>query len=366
LGSQAGPHNFTGIMAAVDLKGVVKRYSDTVAVNGVDLHVAEAALVCLLGPSGCGKTTILRLIAGFIDLDEGEIRVGDRLMSSPGQTLQPELRGMSIVFQSYALWPHMNVAQNVGYGLKLRKITKAEAARRTTAVLAATKLTAFAERYPAELSGGQQQRVALARALVVEPEILLLDEPLSNLDANLREEMRFEIRRLHDEFRYTTVYVTHDQTEAMTAADLIVVMNAGRVEQAGSPADVYERPASRFVASFIGGANLLEGRGIAPEAVEVADWLLRCGLGQARAGEVAAVSIRFHDVKLSLSRPAADANLTQARVVRQIYLGSHRDYLVELRGGQQLRSMAPVAFAAEPGETVWVSLPPESCRALTD
>ncbi len=353
-------------MAAVDLKGLVKRYSENIAVNGVDLHVAEGALVCLLGPSGCGKTTILRLIAGFIGLDDGEIRVGGRLMSAPGQTLRPELRGMSMVFQSYALWPHMTVAQNVGYGLKLRKLSRTDTARRVNSVLAATKLGAFAERYPAELSGGQQQRVALARALVVEPEILLLDEPLSNLDANLREEMRFEIRRLHDEFRYTTIYVTHDQTEAMTAADTIVVMNAGRVEQAASPAEVYERPASRFVASFIGGTNLLEGRGLTPEAIEIGDWRLRCGLGKARAGDAASVSIRFHDVKLSRARPDADGNLAQAIVIRQIYLGSHRDYLVELPGGQQVPSLAPVAFSADPGETVWVNLPPESCRALAD
>ncbi|MEA2842230.1 MAG: iron(III) transport system ATP-binding protein [Methylobacteriaceae bacterium] len=353
-------------MAAVDMKAVTKRYSDTVAVNAIDLHVAEGTLVCLLGPSGCGKTTILRLIAGFIALDDGEIRVGGKLMSSPGQMLRPELRGMSMVFQSYALWPHMNVAQNVGYGLKLRNVPKSDLARRVDAILAATKLSALADRYPAELSGGQQQRVALARALVVEPEILLLDEPLSNLDANLREEMRFEIRRLHDEFRYTTIYVTHDQTEAMTAADIIVVMNAGRVEQAASPADIYERPASRFVASFIGGANLLEGRGIAAESVEIADWRLRCGLGRARTGEAAAVSIRFHDVKLSRNRPDVDANLAEATVIRQIYLGSYRDYLVALPGGQQLRSMAPVDFSADPGETVWVRLPPESCRALAD
>ena len=353
-------------MAAVDLKGVTKHYSDTVAVDAIDLHVREGKLVCLLGPSGCGKTTILRLIAGFMPLDAGEIRVGDRVMSSPGRTIRPEQRGMSMVFQSYALWPHMNVAQNVGYGLKLRRLPQSDIARRSDAILAATKLSALAQRYPAELSGGQQQRVALARALVVEPEILLLDEPLSNLDANLREEMRFEIRRLHDTFRYTTVYVTHDQTEAMTAADLIVVMNAGRVEQAASPSEIYERPASRFVASFIGGANLLEGRGIAAEAIEVADVLLCCGLGSARAGEAAAVSIRFHDVKLSRERPQGETNLAEATIVRQIYLGSHRDYLVELRGGQQLRSMAPIAFSAEPGESVWVSLPRESCRALTD
>jgi iron(III) transport system ATP-binding protein len=353
-------------MAAVDLKGVTKRYSNNVAVDAIDLHVAEGTLVCLLGPSGCGKTSILRLIAGFIGLDAGEIRVGDRVMSSAGQTLRPELRGMSMVFQSYALWPHMSVAQNVGYGLKLRNVSKSEAVRRLDLILVATKLAAFADRYPAELSGGQQQRVALARALVVEPEILLLDEPLSNLDANLREEMRFEIRRLHDEFRYTTIYVTHDQTEAMTAADMIVVMNAGRVEQAASPADIYERPASRFVASFIGGANLLEGRAAAADTIEVAGWPLCCGLGTARAGHAASVSIRFHDVKLSKDRPGSDTNVAAASVVRQIYLGSHRDYLIELAGGQQLRSMAPVDFSAEPGETVWVRLPPESCRALND
>ena len=351
-------------MAAVDLKAVTKRYSDTIAVDAIDLHVADGALVCLLGPSGCGKTTILRLIAGFAGLDGGEIRVGDRVMSSPGQTLRPELRGMSMVFQSYALWPHMSVAQNIGYGLKLRKIAKGDLSRRVSSILAATKLSTLADRYPAELSGGQQQRVALARALVVEPEILLLDEPLSNLDANLREEMRFEIRRLHDEFGYTTIYVTHDQMEAMTAADIIVVMNAGRVEQAASPADVYERPASRFVAKFIGGSNVLEGRGAGSETVEVADWPLRCGLGAARAGEPAAVSIRFHDVLLSHTRPETGTNMAEATILRQIYLGSHRDYLVELPGGQQLRSMAPVAFSAAPGETVWVRLPPESCRAL--
>jgi iron(III) transport system ATP-binding protein len=353
-------------MAAVDLKGVTKRYSSTLAVDGIDLHVAEGALVCLLGPSGCGKTTILRLIAGFAALDGGEIRVGDRLLSSPGRTLRPELRGMSMVFQSYALWPHMNVAQNVGYGLKLRNVPKNELARRLETILAATKLSGFADRYPAELSGGQQQRVALARALVVEPEILLLDEPLSNLDANLREEMRFEIRRLHDEFRYTTIYVTHDQTEAMTAADVIVVMNAGRIEQAASPADIYERPASRFVASFIGGANLLDGQATSSQTVEVGGWQLLCELGKTRPGEAASVSIRFHDVKLSKDRPDCDTNVAEARVVRQIYLGSYRDYLLELRGGQQLRSMAAVGFSVDPGETIWVRLPPESCRALSE
>ena len=216
-------------MASVELRGLTKRYGEVAVVDDVSLTIEHGRLVCLLGPSGCGKTTTLRLIAGFVEPSAGEIRVGDRLVSSPARTLPPERRNMSMIFQSYALWPHMTVAQNVAYGLKLRKADRATMERKLAAILDTTHLRLLADRYPGELSGGQQQRVALARALIVEPETLLLDEPLSNLDANLREEMRFEVRRLHDEYRYTTVYVTHDQSEAMTTADLIAVMNAGKI-----------------------------------------------------------------------------------------------------------------------------------------
>ena len=211
------------------------------------------------GPSGCGKTTTLRLIAGFLEPSDGEIHVGERLVSSKARTLPPEQRSMSMIFQSYALWPHMTVTENIVYGLRLRKLDRDTIAKKLAAILATTKLEALAQRYPGELSGGQQQRVALARALIVEPETLLLDEPLSNLDANLREEMRFEIRRLHDEYRYTTVYVTHDQSEAMTTADLIAVMNGGRIDQLGTPEDIYARPESEFVARFIGASNVIKG-----------------------------------------------------------------------------------------------------------
>ena len=220
-------------MASVELRSLTKRYGNVAVVDDVSLTIEHGHLVCLLGPSGCGKTTTLRLIAGFIEPSEGEIRVGDRLVSSPANTLPPERRNMSMIFQSYALWPHMTVAENIVYGLKLRKIDRDTIGKKLDAILATTKLAPLAQRYPGELSGGQQQRVALARALIVEPETLLLDEPLSNLDANLREEMRFEVRRLHDAYRYTTVYVTHDQSEAMTTADLIAVMNGGKVEQVG-------------------------------------------------------------------------------------------------------------------------------------
>jgi iron(III) transport system ATP-binding protein len=234
-------------------------------------------------------------------------------------------------------------------------------------VLAATKLSQLADRYPAELSGGQQQRVSLARALVVKPQILLLDEPLSNLDANLREEMRFEIRRLHDEFRYTTVYVTHDQAEAMTTADLIVVMSQGRIEQAGSPEDIYERPQSEFVARFIGGTNILKGRGHSDDrTVAVPDGpILRCGSGDVGAGTETAVSIRHHDIALSPERPAgSEINATPGTVQRQIYLGSHRDYLITLPNKETVRAIAPVTVAIPVGAPVWLRFPEEHCRAL--
>ncbi len=198
----------------MDLRGLTKRFGSLAVVDNVSLKIDHGQLVCLLGPSGCGKTTTLRLIAGFLEPSDGEIHVGERLVSSKARTLPPEQRNMSMIFQSYALWPHMTVTENIVYGLRLRNMDRDTIAKKLAAILATTKLEALAQRYPGELSGGQQQRVALARALIVEPQTLLLDEPLSNLDANLREEMRFEIRRLHDEYRYTTVYVTHDQSKA--------------------------------------------------------------------------------------------------------------------------------------------------------
>jgi len=352
-------------VASVELRSLTKRYGSVAVVDGVSLRVEHGLLVCLLGPSGCGKTTTLRLIAGFIEPTAGQIAVGDRVVSAPGRTLPPERRNMSMIFQSYALWPHMTVAENVAYGLKLRKLDRDTIGRKLKAILATTRLEALTERYPGELSGGQQQRVALARALIVEPEILLLDEPLSNLDANLREEMRFEVRRLHDQYRYTTVYVTHDQSEAMTTADLIAVMNGGRIEQAGSPEDIYDRPRSEFVARFIGSSNILKGRNLDEDRIEFAGTPLRCSGARLPSSGETAVSIRQHDIRLMPKAPDATENVVPATVVRQVFLGSSRDYIVQVADGTQLRVVTSAQDNIAQRSSVWLHLPPERCRALT-
>ena len=216
-------------MSKLALEGLGRQFGVSHAVQDASLSLRDGEFVSLLGPSGCGKTTTLRMIAGFIEPSAGRIVMNGQVLSQPGRVVPPERRGMSMIFQSYAIWPNMTVGENVAFGLQLRKLPRAEVTSRVRKILGVVHLDHLADRYPAELSGGQQQRVALARAIVIEPEVLLLDEPLSNLDANLREEMRFEIRRLHDEFRITTVYVTHDQGEAMVTSDRIVVMNAGRI-----------------------------------------------------------------------------------------------------------------------------------------
>jgi iron(III) transport system ATP-binding protein len=351
-------------VASVELRGLTKRYDSLAVVDNVSLRIEHGLLVCLLGPSGCGKTTTLRLIAGFIEPSEGEIAVGERVVSSPSRTLPPERRNMSMIFQSYALWPHMTVRENIAYGLKLRKLGADAIARKLQTILATTRLEALVDRYPGELSGGQQQRVALARALIVEPETLLLDEPLSNLDANLREEMRFEVRRLHDEYRYTTVYVTHDQSEAMTTADLIAVMNGGKIEQAGSPEDIYERPRSEFVARFIGSSNVVKGRNLADDRIELAGTPLRCTGAKLPSGGETAVSIRQHDIRLMAKAPDGAENVVPATVVRQVFLGNSRDYMVQLGDATQLRIVTSPAENIPQGATVWLYLPPEHCRAL--
>ncbi|MFQ3620101.1 MAG: ABC transporter ATP-binding protein [Spirochaetales bacterium] len=242
-------------MSELRMQNLVARYGKVTALDKLNLTIRDGELVTLLGPSGCGKTTTLRSVSGFIKPDEGEIFIGNRNITD----IPPEKRGIGLVFQNYALWPHMTVYQNLAFGLELRKIDPEEIRKRVQTVLSVVKLEGFQDRYPRQLSGGQQQRVALARAIVLEPDILLLDEPLSNLDALLREQMRFEIAQIHKRLSITTLYVTHDQTEAMVISDRIVIMKDGRVMQDGKPQEIYLKPANRFVAGFMGTTTFLEG-----------------------------------------------------------------------------------------------------------
>jgi len=350
-------------MAHLELDNLTKRYGGVLSVDSVELSVEQGEFICLLGPSGCGKTTTLRMIAGLIEPDAGEVRVGGRVLSSPKSVIPPERRNMGMIFQSYAVWPHMTVRRNVGYGLKMRKVPAAERDLRIEAVLQATKLAALGERYPSELSGGQQQRVALARALTSKPDILLLDEPLSNLDANLRTDMRQEIRRLHEEFRTTSIYVTHDQVEAMTMADRIAVMNGGRIEQIGSPREVYDRPRSKFVARFLGGSNVIDAVHLSGNAVEVGGCILEVGGGEfAGPGKPMSFCVKTHDLEL-LPDPLSDGPNTLPAIVRgQTYLGSHRDYLVDI--GQELLVSAPAALDLPRGSKVKIRFRADRCRGL--
>jgi len=352
-------------MSGLELIDVTKKFGLHIAVDALSLTVADGMLVSLLGPSGCGKTTTLRLVSGFATPDGGTIKVGDRVISSAGQVVPPERREMSMIFQSYALWPHLTVAENVSYGLKLRRLPRADTDRRVAAMLDTMQLTPYAERYPAELSGGQQQRVGLARALVVEPKILLLDEPLSNLDANLREEMRHEIRRLHDRFLYTTIYVTHDQSEAMTTSDLIAVMRAGKIEQSGPPDDIYERPQSEFVARFVGSTNILRGTRTGDRLAECDGFTLACESGNFSDDGGAIISIRPHRIRLGPPpETTPGANRAVGIVERAVYLGAQRHYLVALESGTRLQVLTQSEIFARVGERVGLSLPPEHCRAL--
>ncbi|TKT76277.1 sn-glycerol-3-phosphate ABC transporter ATP-binding protein UgpC [Aquamicrobium sp. LC103] len=239
-------------MAKVSINQIVKHYGDYKAVRGVDLDIADGEFLVLVGPSGCGKSTMLRMIAGLEDITDGEMRIGDKIVND----VAPRDRDIAMVFQSYALYPHMNVYENMGFGLKLRKTTEADIRQRVENAAEILGLSALLDRKPKELSGGQRQRVAMGRAIVRNPEVFLFDEPLSNLDAKLRVQMRTEIKKLHQKLGTTTIYVTHDQIEAMTLADRVVVMNQGVIEQVGPPQELYRRPATRFVASFIGSPSM--------------------------------------------------------------------------------------------------------------
>jgi iron(III) transport system ATP-binding protein len=355
-------------MSKLVLKGLTCRFGTVTAVDALDLTLTHGEFVSLLGPSGCGKTTTLRMIAGFIDPTAGTIEMDGRVISAPGSSLPPEKRTMSMIFQSYAIWPNMTVAENVAFGLEVRRRPRAEIRTKVEQILDVVRMGHLRDRYPAELSGGQQQRVALARAIVVQPAVLLLDEPLSNLDANLREEMRYEIRRLHDEFHITTVYVTHDQAEAMVTSDRIAVMNQGRIEQADEPRRVYARPRTRFVAGFIGRTNFLDGE-LRGGDVVFDGFVVPAGRfpqPPAGAGTVS-FSLRPQSIQLHRQAPPASERLSlvAGRVVQRAYLGEHWDYAVRPEGSALvLRVTARPQEVFETNEKVWLELDPEQMARI--
>ena len=318
----------------ISVRELSKRFGANVVVNRASFDIGEGELFTLLGPSGCGKTTLLRLIAGFYAPDEGEVRFDERVVNDT----PPHERGIGMVFQNYALWPHMTVFENIAYGLKLRKVGSREIAARAAAVLEKVRLSGLERRYPGQISGGQQQRVALARALVLNPKILLLDEPLSNLDAKIRVQVRAEIRKLQKELGITTVYVTHDQEEALTLSDRIAVFNQGRVFQVGPPKELYERPANRFVADFIGINNLIEGTVQSANGRLVVSTAL--GAFQAlpdarfRSGEPCVISVRPENASFD---PQQD-NRLQGRVAFAAYLGNTLRYDIDVGQGTVFRA----------------------------
>jgi ABC-type Fe3+/spermidine/putrescine transport system ATPase subunit len=344
-------------------------FGPVLAVDRLSLDIMPGEFVSLLGPSGCGKTTTLRMIAGFINPTAGSIAMDGSVISSPRSSLPPERRQMSMIFQSYAIWPNMTVAENIAFGLQLRRLDRARIRRKVMEMLDTVQLAALAERYPAELSGGQQQRVALARAMVIQPRVLLLDEPLSNLDANLREEMRFEIRRLHDTFHFTTVYVTHDQGEAMVTSDRIAVMNQGRIEQIDGPYALYNRPRTRFVAGFIGRTNFVDG---ACEGEEVL--FDRFALPRGRFedggrgfGRTLLFSVRPQSIVLhrESAAPTDGSCFVAGEVVERAYLGESWDYVVApTDSALRLKVATPPVHIFTVGEKVWLEFDPSQMAPI--
>jgi ABC-type Fe3+/spermidine/putrescine transport system ATPase subunit len=340
-------------MAGVSLQSVSKRFAEVVAVDDLTLDVADGEFLVVLGPSGCGKTTTLRLIAGFLDVSAGAIRVGARELTHE----PPYRRNIGFVFQSYALFPHLNVAENVAFGLRRRGRPEPEIADRVARALSLVKLDGLSARMPRQLSGGQQQRVAIARALVIEPDVLLLDEPLSNLDAQLRRDVRQELRRLQKLLGITTIMVTHDQDEAMSIADRLVVMNHGRVQQVGSPQALYREPANRFVAGFIGRGNFLDGT----PRPDRKSFLTRSGLAIAcEMIDAGAEILLVRPESIEVSEDAvAGVNRFPAQIEAAVFQGSSFDLSLRLATGELIAAQVPAAdrrngWTVGDSVTVWI------------
>jgi iron(III) transport system ATP-binding protein len=359
-------------MAFIEIQNLFKSFKDVVAVNRINLEINQGEMLTLLGPSGCGKTTTLRCIAGLEKPEEGDIVIDGKPMLSQG-FVQPSKRGIGMVFQNYAVWPHMKVYNNIVYGLKLQKLSRQKIQQKAQKVLELVGLDGLEDRYPSQLSGGQQQRVALARALVGNPKVLLLDEPLSNLDAKLREELRFEIKSLVRRMGITSVYVTHDQAEAMVISDRIAVMNSGNVVQLGTAQEIYKKPANKFVADFIGTMNFIAG-----EVVDVMrdtnnvyvktafSEKMRCTTTNSAVtiGQEIYASIRPEDVEVLTKPPDAAENLFKGKIVHKAYLGNFLFFFVNINE-TMIRVQVPHQLPQEEGQELYVYLNPEKCTILS-
>jgi iron(III) transport system ATP-binding protein len=359
------------VATALSIQNVTKSFGDLTVLHDLSFDVEEGEAVVLLGPSGCGKTTLLKLIAGFLQPNAGKIIVAGKQVSSPYEMTPPDRRKMSMVFQSYAIWPHKNVFQNVAYGLEIKKMSRAEIERRVMKALSVVQLDGLEKRYSTELSGGQQQRVALARAIVVEPALLLLDEPLSNLDANLRVEMREELKDVHDRLGISFVYVTHDQSEAMVLGDRILLMNKGLLVQEGKPEALYERPVSKFAAQFIGSSNVFSGKptGKSNGSIQVQTSFGNMTLGQQTdvispsASEVD-FCVRPEWIEMYKEKPAGGGtNFFDAKITKRVYYGRHIHYIADL-SGIDIDIETPFDVKIPEGANVTLSFPPECCVCL--
>jgi ABC-type Fe3+/spermidine/putrescine transport system ATPase subunit len=362
------------VRAVIEVEGLVVRYGDATAVDGVGFSVRHGELVTLLGPSGCGKTTTLRAIAGLEKPSGGSITLDGLTMYSAEarRNVPTEKRGVSMVFQSYAIWPHMSVFENVAYGLRVRRLPREEVRRQVDRALQLVQMQAFADRAATRLSGGQQQRVAVARAIAFSPEVVLFDEPLSNLDAKLRAEMRVELRELQRQLSFTAVYVTHDQEEALAISDQVIVMNTGRIEQIGTPQQIYDRPGTKFVADFVGSANLLPGRVAAGTAQgntvrfdTKAGTSLRVTTSAPVNGSEDTVALRASYVNLSTQAQPGMVNAVPGRIQRRLFHGDFNEYVVAWPEGQLIVRRPPTETFSEGSDVVlWFGA--EHCVLLRD
>jgi iron(III) transport system ATP-binding protein len=355
-------------MASVRVEGLCKSFGGRPAVRGVSIEFADGEMTSVLGPSGCGKTTMLNLIAGFLEPDGGSIHFGNRLIAdaATGVSVPSHKRDLGMVFQSYAVWPHMTVAENVAYGLKMRRVPRADRDRKVVRALQQVRLDAVGDRYPHELSGGQQQRVALARAIAYAPQILLFDEPLSNLDAQLREEMRAELKDIHRAIGVTAIYVTHDQGEAMSLSDTIVVMGEGEILQVGSPRALYEEPADVRVARFIGKANVFDA--VMVDAAEPIARVRIDGIGETfgcrmsgRAAPQARGALSIRPEAIALKPAGSPSQGVRGRIGATVYLGNLSQYQVELGPGRTVEVQQVGADLLKVGEEVVLEIDPLRC-----